>query len=318
MHEIVPVLKSLSREVRAGRPAALCAIVKTRGSTPQGPGACMLVRSDMQTEGTLGGGCVEVEVLRRAFTFLQQGRSAKMDFVLDHDFGWDDGLICGGRMDVAMVPVLNPKDLAPFESAAADLEAHRTTQVPFRVEEEGNPVEYRLNIRPSPRLIIAGGGHVGLALAQLCGDLDFDITVIDDREKFSNPDRFGPGVECLVGSIDETLRAQRLDPSAYVVIVTRGHQHDERALSAVVQSDARYIGLIGSRRKIKLIRKDLLAEGVSEEQLDRVHAPIGLPIKAVTVKEIAVSIASQLVQVRRADDKDLVEGPIPVPNEASA
>lgn len=251
-----------------------------------------------------------MEVLRRAFAYLQQGRSALMDFVLDHDFGWDDGLICGGRMDVAMVPVSTLAQLEPYERAAAELGANRKAQVPFRVDVEDELVEYRLNIAPSPRLIIAGGGHIGLALAQLCSELEFRITVIDDREKFSNKERFGANAECLVGPIDELLGAQRLDGSAYVVIVTRGHHHDERALAAVVESDARYVGLIGSKRKIKLIRRDLLAEGVSEENLDRVHAPIGLAIHAVTVREIAVSIAAELVQVRRASERDRVEGPI--------
>jgi xanthine dehydrogenase accessory factor len=292
-------------------------VVRTRGSTPQVPGASLLLRGDMESEGTLGGGCVEAEVRQRAYAYLRQNESGVLDFVLDHDFGWDDGLICGGRMDIAVMTVSSPDQLAPFEQAADDLRAHRRARVPLRVRTEEGLVEYRLNVDPAPRLIIAGGGHVGLAVARLCGELDFNITVIDDREKFANAERFGPDVDCRVGPIDEILAGMALDEGCFIVIVTRGHIHDERALKAVVGSSARYIGMIGSRRKIKLILDDLREAGVGEELLQRVHAPIGLPIGAVTVREIAVSIAAELIQVRRARQGPQVEGPVLVAAEAS-
>ncbi|RME39326.1 MAG: XdhC/CoxI family protein, partial [Planctomycetota bacterium] len=116
---------------------------------------------------------------------------------------------------------------------------------------------------------------------------------------FANADRFPPPMRPVVGDIEETLRGFPIDASTYVVIVTRGHRHDERALAAVVDSPARYIGMIGSRRKIDVIFDGLRRRGVSGERLARVHAPIGLDIGAVTTDEIALSIAAQLVSVRR-------------------
>jgi xanthine dehydrogenase accessory factor len=116
----------------------------------------------------------------------------------------------------------------------------------------------------------------------------------------------------IVDDIASALRKYPIDPGCFVVIVTRGHQHDHQALEAVIRRPARYIGLIGSKRKTRMIFKDLLASGVSQEHVDRVHSPIGLPIDAVTVPEIAVSIVAELVQVRRQDTPTLVEGPIEV------
>ena len=317
MHEILPLLESLIREVRAGRPAALCVVVRTKGSTPQVPGACLLLRGDMESEGTLGGGCVEAEVRRRAFACLQRNQSRLLDFVLDHAFGWGDGLICGGSMDIAVASVSSPDHLAAYESACQKLRANLPAQLSLCVQAGEGLVEYRVNIAPVPRLIIAGGGHVGLALAELCRTLEFNITVIDDREQFANTERFGPQVACRVGPIDDLLRSLAPGPDSYVVIVTRGHLHDERALAAVIDSKAKYIGMIGSKRKIEQVYRDLGERGVSQEQLRRVHAPIGLDIKAVTVSEIAVSIAAELIQIHRADYKHVVEGPFPVADEVS-
>ena len=116
----------------------------------------------------------------------------------------------------------------------------------------------------------------------------------------------------MVGDIEKTLSGWPIDAGTYVVIVTRGHKHDERALGAVLGSPARYIGMIGSRRKIKIIFDDLRESGTTEQQLERVHAPIGLDMNAVTIEEIAVSIAAELVSVRRADYRQCVEGPTPI------
>ena len=314
MSELLPLLKRVIEDVRAGRAVAVCAVVQTRGSTPQQPGACMMVRNDGETEGTLGGGCVEAEVRRRAFDYLNKRESALLDFALDHDYGWDDGLICGGQMDVAVMPVCAIGKLVPFDAAIAELEAHREGVLPIVVRERDKPkqIEFRLHLERRPTLLIAGGGHVGLAVARLAVPLDFHVVVIDDREKFADPQRFGPDVECRVGRIDEVLRQYPIDPSCYVVVVTRGHQHDEQALAAVIDSLARYVGMIGSRRKIKAIFDGLIGRGVAPELLERVRSPIGLPIKAATVNEIGISIVAELIQVRRAEQGKMVEGPFPV------
>ncbi len=155
-------------------------------------------------------------------------------------------------------------------------------------------------VLPAPLLVIAGGGHVGQALAVQARLVGFDVAVIDDRAEFLDAARYPQGVLTRCGRIDGELGAWPLDGDTYVAIVTRGHQHDRAALAACVGRPAAYVGMIGSRRKVALIRRDLLASGqASEPQLDRVCAPIGLDIGAQTVPEIAASVVAELIAVRR-------------------
>ena len=153
---------------------------------------------------------------------------------------------------------------------------------------------------PRPLLVIAGGGHVGQAVALEALQVGFDVTVIDDRPEFAAAALFPPGVSVLCGPIPEQIAACPLDEDAYVVLVTRGHRHDADALGACIHRRLAYLGMIGSRRKAALVRKRFLESGLAtEEEFDRVRAPIGLEIGAVTVPEIAVSIVAQLIAVRR-------------------
>ncbi len=318
MSDLLPTLQSLIDDAQTHRPVALCTIVETRGSTPQCPGATMLVRADGSTTGTLGGGCVEAEVRRRALELMHQGTSALLDYVLDHDFGWDDGLICGGRMKVAVMPFVGDCDLDPWRIALENTRRREPASFPVDIDHDGKRLRYLVNLEIPPTLLIAGAGHVGQAVARLAVDLDFHVVVIDDRADYASSLRFDPRVKLIIGDIPRTLREQPLDAGSYVVIVTRGHQHDEQAVDAVVRRAAAYIGLIGSRRKSRLIFDDLRALGVTDEQLARVHTPIGLDIRAITVPEIAVSIVAELVKVRRERIPALVEGPVEVPQAAAS
>lgn len=311
MHEPLAILETLLADAAAGRPGALCAVVRTRGSTPQQAGACMLVRSDMSTVGTLGGGCVEAEVRKRAFELLRAGRSGLLDFVLDHDYGWDDGLICGGRMFIGVMPITPGSDLRGFRAALESAQRREPTRIPVIVEEDGKPVEYPIHLEAPPTLLIAGAGHVGQALAGLAVGLGFHVVAIDDRADMVSPQRFPDPIERIVGDIAATLRRFPLDAASYVVIVTRGHQHDHAALDAVIRRPAAYIGMIGSRRKSRMILRDLEQSGVPSDRLAAVRTPIGLPIDAQTVPEIALSIAAQLVQVRRRAPIAVEKGPVP-------
>ncbi len=154
--------------------------------------------------------------------------------------------------------------------------------------------------RPPLELIICGGGHVGQAVAKLAAMLDFKTTVIDDRAEFSSREKFPDPRVCLItDDFTEALRSLTITPSAHVVIVTRGHKHDEICLREVIEKPARYIGMIGSRRRTTTIREHLRREGVAAEFLRRVHAPIGLDIGAMTPEEIALAILAEIVLVRR-------------------
>jgi xanthine dehydrogenase accessory factor len=316
MSNPVKILDAVVREVDGGRRAALSVIVATRGSTPQAAGAMLAVNAEGRMTGTIGGGCVEVEVRDRARDLLVSGVSERVECTLDHDSGLDDGLICGGEMSVAIQVFTDAEATRPLREAADRLRAGEAATLPIRVRSpEGRDEEYRVWLEEPPALVIAGGGHIGRVLGELMVKLGFQVTVIDDRPEFANPERFPAPIEPVVGDIEDTLGRRPIDANTYVVIVTRGHRHDERALSAVLDSEARYIGMIGSRRKIEVIFEDLRKAGAAEERLGRVHAPIGLDIGAITTEEIALAIAAELVKVRREDYRSTVEGPVAVGGE---
>lgn len=276
----------------------LCVVVATRGSTPQERGAKMLVLGDGKTIGTLGGGCVEAEVRQQALKLLAAEQSAALEFKLNSDYGWDDGLICGGVMQIAC-RYLTPNDAPQFRQLVDALAAGQGTEFIFDYVVDHQPRRYFEQMGPPPTLLIAGGGHVGQALANIAAAAEFDVCVIDDRADIISPQRFPTARQRIVGDIEQELHKFPIRHDTYVVIVTRGHRHDGRALAAVIGSPAKYLGLIGSKAKIKLIFDDLAASGVDPQQLLRVHAPIGLDIGAVTVAEIAVSIAAELIAIKR-------------------
>jgi len=154
-------------------------------------------------------------------------------------------------------------------------------------------------LRPEPRLIIAGAGYVAQALSRLAARLDFGTIVIDDRRDLADPQAFGETVQLAFGDIPQTIRELSPDEASWIVIVTRGHHLDKDALRAALETKATYIGMIGSPSKVKHIFRDLLKEGIPHERLAQVHAPIGLDLGAQTPDEIALSIAAEMVMLRR-------------------
>ncbi len=312
MNQIESILEVVAKSAAAGRRVSLCAIVATQGSTPQPAGTMLCVDDAARATGTIGGGCIEADVMREAHQLLMAGRSELRTFELDAEHAAEDGMVCGGRMDVAIIGQSEPGQIEAFQKALTDLRAGRSTVLPLRVMAPSGPVEYRLHLESAPKLVIAGGGHIGRILAGLMAPLGFRVAVVDDRYEFANSDRFPAPIRPVVGDIARTLDEWAIDANTYIVIVTRGHKHDERALGSVLGSPARYVGMIGSKRKIKVIYDDLLGEGASQAHLDRVHAPIGLPLGAVTPEEISISIAAELISVRREERTRTVEGPLPL------
>jgi xanthine dehydrogenase accessory factor len=151
---------------------------------------------------------------------------------------------------------------------------------------------------PRIRLIVVGAGHVGQAVALLAAQADFDVWVVDDRRQYASSERFPTAKRILVGTFGEVLKSLEITPLTYALIVTRGHGHDQEALEQLASSSAEYVGLIGSRRKIRLIFDNLLEAGVPESDLARVTAPVGLDIGSQTVPEIAISIVAELIARR--------------------
>ncbi len=292
----------------ADRKIAICLLVQAKGSTPTPAGTLMLVDDTAATFGTIGGGCVEAELRRRVLPMVTSGQTGLLHFDLDHDYGWDDGMICGGSIDVAVVL---PTDGRRLRDVADAYRRREPTDLSVIVDpgDGGGRQRYVLELPPRPRLLIAGAGHIGQALCRLALELDFDVTAFDDRPDML--DRFIPDpARRVAGPIHETIPRVSIDRETYIVIVTRGHRHDEQVLEAVAAQPARYIGMIGSRRKVKVVFDDLRAAGLSDEALRRVHAPVGLDLGSVTVSEIALSIAAQLVEVRRDGYRSPVRGPL--------
>ena len=158
-------------------------------------------------------------------------------------------------------------------------------------------------IKPLPTLIIFGGGHISFFLARIGKMVDFRVTIIDDRPEFANAERFPEADETIAEDITSVTKRLDINGSSYIVIVTRGHQKDTQVLQWAVTTPAGYIGMIGSKRKIKMSFTYLKTTGITQEQLDKVHAPIGLSIGAETPEEIAVAIMAEMIQVRHQLDK---------------
>lgn len=160
------------------------------------------------------------------------------------------------------------------------------------------------HIDPLPRLVIAGAGHIGKALAHIGSLLDFDITVIDDRDELANSENIPEANQLIVGDIGQSMSKLTYGNNCYVLIATRGHQHDAEALRSCISSTAAYIGMIGSSHKVSVMKKRFLDEGWATPELwSRIHTPVGIPIGSKTVQEIAISIAAQLVEVRNQQSK---------------
>ncbi len=347
------LLEKLFQSIESGTPVIDTLLVETKGSTPQKAGARMLVFADGSQVGTLGGGCVEAEVKRRALQLLDLNQREVLTFQLDNDYGWDDGLICGGRMRMLVDPVLPKTDTTYFDqlqelhalgkgyTEAILIDAKKTTTEKISdrwlIDEAGNVIakrgtdtepaiileNLRLQLaRSRPyvqqgvsylpkheecRLIIVGGGHVGQWIGQLGAEVGFRIWVIDDREEYCNAERFPQATKLIVGDIEESLSHLEVDENTFCVIVTRGHHHDEEALYHLAETPARYVGMIGSKRKIRLIMEDLIREGISQEALNKVQAPIGFDIGSQTVPEIAISIIAELIAHRNLGADVMIE-----------
>ena len=207
------------------------------------------------------------------------------------------GTVGGGKMEAQVI-----------ETAVAAIAARQSQVVQYTLQDldAGDPgicggaIEVYIDVSvPAPTLYLVGAGHVAMPTAALAHTCGFRVVVIDDRADMASEARFPDAAERLVGDIEAVLRGLPLASNAYVVIVTRGHALDEEALHAVIDAPAAYVGMIGSRRKVRTIYDHLRAAGVPQEQLDRVHSPIGIDIGSETPAEIAVSIVAEMIAVRR-------------------
>jgi len=190
---------------------------------------------------------------------------------------------------------------AILRESAERLRLEKSQLVTLELGQADGKLEIFFEVMPAPpRLIVVGAGHIAVPLVKIAKVLDFYVTVIDDRLLYANRERFPDADEVLVGDMAGMLKEMTITPSFYIVLITRGHAYDEPCLRVVLPSQAKYIGMIGSRRRIKACFQRFRDENkISEELIQRVHAPIGLDIATETPAEIALSILAEVIKVRR-------------------
>ena len=286
-----------------GEPFALGIISGIKGSSPQKKGAKALFFADGRIVGTLGGGCLEAEIQDRARRALRTGIPATFDLVLDHDFGWDDGLICGGKVCGVILPRAAEAADLWRELGRRETErswgVHKDFSIRWASEEDNEAWHYVEKVSPPCALWIAGSGHVAQAVVPMALQLDFEVTVFDDRPALANRQFFPEGTRFRVGAWEELLNDNPPSKPAFGLVVTRGHQRDALVLAKWIQQPFVFLGMIGSRRKARLIFTQFLEQKIAtEDQIAAVACPVGIDIDSKTVPEIAVSILAQYIQKR--------------------
>jgi xanthine dehydrogenase accessory factor len=252
------VFEEIVRLRALGQKCALATITEVRGSIPSFETAKLLVREDGSMIGTIGGGCVEAEVWAAARDIIDTGKPRTMSFNLGQDAAYDNGLICGGQLEVFVECV-----------------------------------------SPQPAALIFGGGHISRSLAKVLDIAGFAVSVVDNREAFANRERFPEAGQVFAEEYEEIFPKLNITSSTYIVIVTRGHRDDMRVLRWAITTSARYISMIGSKRKTIAVIRELEREGLPAEAFERLHAPMGLEIGAISPEEIAISVAAEMIAVRR-------------------
>ena len=253
------ILKEALGRIDRGETIALVTVVETKGSTPREIGAKMLVNKNGLVAGTIGGGITEAKVIKEAKQALKEGKGKLLTYRLTKEQAALDEGAICGGEMKVFIDILQPKE----------------------------------------EVLIFGAGHIAVCVSKLAKTVGFRVTIIDDRKEFANQDRFPEADEIIAEDTEKALTHLNITPSTYIIVLTRGHLKDEEVLGSVIKSSAAYIGMIGSQKKNATVFQRLIKKGISQEELDKVHTPIGIDINAQTPEEIAVSIMAEIIQVRR-------------------
>lgn len=340
------IFHALADAARRGESVALGIITGVKGSSPQKLGAKAIFHANRRIQGTLGGGCLEAEAQRLALQSLRDGQPQTFELVLDHDFGWDDGLICGGKVFGVIIPNAqnagekfwaelaerksqltwgvkddftfatvittraDPPTLGARTAMSASSEAGVRADKAVRAPSSLPPAHpltrspgplwlYTETIIPPCALWIAGSGHIAQAVAPLALQLDFAVSIFDDRPELANHDFFPREVNLHVGSWGELCAAPFPDVLTFGLIVTRGHKHDALVLETWIHRPFSFLGMIGSTRKARTIAEHFANKKIaSAEEVARVACPVGVRIRSRSVMEIAVDILAQYIDKR--------------------
>jgi xanthine dehydrogenase accessory factor len=328
------VYEAIDDYLSRGRGGTIATITKKLGAAPREEGAKMFIGDDGRLFGTIGGGCVEAEVWQEAKRVAGTQVVKVFRYQMDGKLVEDEGMICGGNIDVLLEPIDEryrglygevrglekngksalivtrykegsfSKSLFREDGSVVgdELDEALKSSLPSHVDAKGPIVGNGTVIEPivsSSFLYLFGAGHVSQYVSKIAAMVDFNVIVVDDRSDFANAERFPEAIEVIAEDFGDVCRRLAFHGNEYVAILTRGHKHDASVLEEIMKKPTRYIGMIGSRRKTKLVFDHLKAKGFDETALKTVHAPIGLEIKAETPQEIAVSIVAELIEARR-------------------
>jgi xanthine dehydrogenase accessory factor len=329
------IYETIEQYLKGGKTGILATVIYRAGSAPRDIGAKMLIGEDGRCSGTVGGGRLEADAYREAMNIMNKGEPKILSIRMDSKEVADDGMLCGGNVDILLEPVLQKyrgvykkigemlqKDargivVTKFDSGAFSktlIEESLAVTGDVLLEKEIEELRNYLNekrpcyvsggmvIEPLQLLSVLyvfGAGHVSQFLAGIARTVDFHVVIIDDREEFANRERFPGAAEIIVDDFHNVFNRLDFTGEEYVTIVTRGHQYDADVLKEVLRRKTKYVGMIGSRRKVKIILDHMRKNGFDEGTITSVHAPIGLSIHAETPQEIAVSIVAELIAVRR-------------------
>lgn len=330
------LFEEMMRLLKAGDDFVLVTVIAGSGSTPRGAGARMIVRQDGSTMGTIGGGAVEYQAGLMALDVRKEKRSFTKGFRLVKGQAADLGMICGGDV-VVYFQYVSPGQEGFLELCQCGIEACGRDEdswiitditdetawamgicseslgcVGLCIEHDLEPLMqakavqaevggrkyYSEPLIRAGTVYVFGGGHVAQELVPVLSHLGFPCVVYDDRAEFANRELFPQAADTVVGSFSDILSRIAIEEQDYVVIMTRGHECDYDVQRQVLKTPAHYIGVMGSKKKLKALEEKLMAEGYTREDLNRFYGPIGLAISAETPEEIAISVAGELIQVR--------------------
>jgi len=331
---MMSVYDSMVKYLSEGKKGIVATVVNKAGAAPREEGAKMFVGEDKKTYGTIGGGKLEAEVIDEALRAMQCTDVRLYHVRMDAKAVEDEGMLCGGNVDVMLEPILDKHKIVyeciqGFEKkgirAVVVTIFNKTTFQKSLIDRNGDIWGDRLEKEETAKLrdfwnehrvrfmnndtvveplsafsnlYIFGAGHVSQFLSKVAKLVDFNVTVIDDREEFANRERFPEADTIIVEDFNKVFNSLDFTTNSYIVIVTRGHSHDALVLEKSIEQPTRYIGMIGSKRKVRMVLEHLREKGIQKEILESIHAPVGIDINSETPQEIAVSIVAELIQVR--------------------
>lgn len=328
------VYDGILQYLREEKKGMVATVVSKAGAAPREEGAKMFIGEDKKCFGTIGGGRLEGDIIDEALKTMDATEARLLHIRMDAKAVADEGMLCGGNVDVLLEPLqMRHKEVykgladcakkgvsailvtklktSPLQKCLVDRngvsmgdtisEDEAANLRDFWNESRVRFMDDDIVVEPIlafSNLYIFGAGHVSQFLSKVAKMVDFNVTVVDDREEFANRERFPEADNIIVKDFAEAFRYLDFSCEPYVVIVTRGHSHDAIVLEKSIEQPSRYIGMIGSKRKVRMVLDYLRDKGVDKNIIESIYAPIGIDINSETPQEIAISIVAQLIQTR--------------------